>query len=307
MGMFDKIRKNQAMISVPVGGAARRPAGQAPRAAIPPAGAQETSPEDRNIFAKCPACNAVLFTEDITENQMVCPRCQHHLRLSARQRLGYTVDEGSFVEMDAELAGNDPLQFPGYADKLRAARAYTGLTEAVVTGYATIQGEPVMIAVMDGNFMMGSMGAAVGEKITRCVEEATRRRLPVVIFTVSGGARMQEGLVSLMQMTKTSAALGRHGEAGLLYITVLTDPTTGGVTASFAMRGDIILAEPGALVGFAGKRVIEQTVKQSLPEGFQREEFVMDKGFVDAIVPRRELPGRLGQLLRLHHQEVRHG
>lgn len=211
-----------------------------------------------------------------------------------------TLDEGSFVEWDSDLETRNVLSFPDYEQKITAMKEKTGLTEGVVTGEGTIQGFKTAIAVMDSHFMMGSMGQVVGEKITRAIERATKERLPIVIFTTSGGARMQEGMVSLMQMAKTSAAAEKHSQAGLLYITVLTDPTTGGVTASFAMLGDIILAEPGALIGFAGQRVIEQTIGQKLPEGFQRAEFLLEKGFVDRIVNRGDMKEELGKILSYH-------
>ena len=252
------------------------------------------------MWEKCPSCAQVLYAEELAKNYKVCPRCSYHFRLSARQRIAFTVDEGSFAELDAGLRGGNPLDFPGYDEKLQSARRLTGVDDAILTGVARIGGCSCVVCAMDGFFMMGSMGEAVGERLTRAVEHATAERLPLVVFTVSGGARMQEGLVSLMQMAKCSAALARHDEEGLLYITVLTDPTTGGVTASFAMLGDILLAEPNALIGFAGRRVIEQTVRQVLPESFQRAEFLLEKGFLDAIVPRGEMAERLGELLKLH-------
>nr|WP_283244871.1 acetyl-CoA carboxylase, carboxyltransferase subunit beta [Gehongia tenuis] len=274
----------------------------APPAAKPVRGAEEETAGA--MWEKCPNCGKVIYMEDLMENHKVCPGCGYHFRITGRQRINYTVDEGTFEEFNGRVMGGNPLDFPGYEEKLKSARDFTGLSDAVITGTGKIGGNPAVVCAMDGFFMMGSMGAAVGEKITRAVEKAIELKLPIVIFTVSGGARMQEGLVSLMQMAKVSGALARLNEAGLLYITVLTDPTTGGVTASFAMLGDIILAEPDALIGFAGKRVIESTVKQTLPEGFQRAEFLLEKGFVDAIVPRHELPGALAGLLSLHQREV---
>ncbi len=221
-------------------------------------------------------------------------------RVGARDRINEIIDEGSFIEYDVELEASNPLDFPEYREKLAAAVAATDEREAVITGEGRIKGRSCVIGVMNPSFMMGSMGTAVGEKLTRAIEGAIEKRLPLIIFTASGGARMQEGILSLMQMAKTSAALAKLAEEGILYISVLTDPTTGGVTASFAMLGDIILAEPGALIGFAGPRVIEQTIKQKLPEGFQRSEFLMEKGFVDKIVSRENLKETLAIILKTH-------
>ena len=255
---------------------------------------------ERHILVKCPGCKRVIDQSKFDENLDVCPRCGRHLRVSGRKRMRMTVDAGSFEEWDAELAATDFLGFPGYEEKLAAAREKTRENDAVVCGRGTIGGHEAALFFMDADFMMGSMGTVVGEKICRTFERARELGLPVVGFTVSGGARMQEGTTSLMQMAKVSAAVRRHSEAGLLYITVLTDPTTGGVTASFAMEGDIILAEPGALVGFAGPRVIEQTTHKRLPAGFQRSEFLLEKGFCDLIVERRDLVATLSELLALH-------
>lgn len=255
---------------------------------------------ERRLYAKCPGCHRVVDVEEITANLDVCPHCGHHMRLGARRRIELTVDEGSFVEWDADLAASDFLTFPHYAEKLEAARTRSGETDAVVCGRAAIEGMPCALFVMNGDFMMGSMGAVVGEKIARCFEHATEEGLPVVGFTVSGGARMQEGTTSLMQMAKTSAAVRRFGDRGGLYVAVLTDPTSGGVTASFAMEGDVILAEPKALVAFAGPRVIEQTIHRKLPVGFQSAEFQLEHGFVDRIVERASLRDELGLLLALH-------
>lgn len=252
-----------------------------------------------NMWAKCPSCKRTLYTKEIGKEK-VCPHCGYSFRISAWERLSLTVDEKSFVEWDNDVETSDPLNFPGYLDKVAALREKTELHEAVLTGKATIEGQSVAIGVMDANFIMGSMGTVVGEKITRLFEKAVTQKLPVVIFTASGGARMQEGIFSLMQMAKISAAVKRHSNAGLLYLTVLTDPTTGGVTASFAMEGDIILAEPQSLIGFAGRRVIEQTIKQELPDDFQKAEFLMEHGFIDQIVQRTDLRQRLSDLLRLH-------
>ncbi len=252
------------------------------------------------LWIKCEGCGQMLYREDWTENWKVCPKCGLHGRMTARERLIMLADESSFREWDKELEGKNPLQFPDYEKKLVRAKEATGLVEAVVTGEITIYGQRAAIAVCDAGFMMASMGEAVGEKITRAAERAVRCKLPMILYTASGGARMQEGIVSLMQMAKTSAALKRHSKAGLLTVVVLTDPTTGGVTASFAMLGDIILAEPGALIGFAGPRVIEQTIGQKLPEGFQRAEFLLEHGFVDAIAARKEQKELLGRILRYH-------
>ena len=256
------------------------------------------------ILKKCNKCGAAILTDEVINGKYICPKCHGYFRIPAYKRIELVTDAGSFEEWDAKIDEGErpenPLDFRGYTEKVKALRVKTGLDEAVVTGKATICGYPVVIGVCDGRFMMASMGHAVGEKITRAVERATEERLPVVLFTCSGGARMQEGIISLMQMAKTSAALKRHSDAGFLYIPVLTDPTTGGVTASFAMLGDIILAEPGALIGFAGPRVIEQTFGQKVPEGFQRAEFLLEHGFVDRIVTRDEMKEVLGQILKMH-------
>ena len=256
------------------------------------------------ILKKCNKCGAAILTDEVINGKYICPKCHGYFRIPAYKRIELVTDAGSFEEWDAKIDEGErpenPLDFRGYTEKVEALRVKTGLDEAVITGKATICGYPVVIGVCDGRFMMASMGHAVGEKITRAVERATEERLPVVLFTCSGGARMQEGIISLMQMAKTSAALKRHSDAGFLYIPVLTDPTMGGVTASFAMLGDIILAEPGALIGFAGPRVIEQTIGQKLPEGFQRAEFLLEHGFVDRIVTRDEMKEVLGQILKMH-------
>lgn len=262
--------------------------------------AQEPVPIPGNMFEKCPACGKAVFGDDLAENLHVCVYCGNHMRLPARRRIEITADPGSFEEMDQSLVGENPLEYPGYEEKLEGLRKKTGLSEAIVTGICTVEGHPCVIAVMDGYFMMGSMGAALGEKFTRAAEAALERKLPLVTFTVSGGARMQEGLISLMQMAKTSAVLAKLDEAGLLYVVVLTDATTGGVTASFAMLGDIVLAEPNAIIGFAGKRVVEQTVKQTLPGDFQKSEFVYKKGFIDILAERKEIRNALAKILKLH-------
>lgn len=253
----------------------------------------------------CPSCDQKLTKEQLGNNLYVCPSCGHHYNISAKYRLKTVLDPKSFKEICGSLKGGNPLDFPEYEEKLAQQRKKTNLREAVMVGTGRIKGTKTVICVMDNRFMMGSMGMAVGEKITRACEYATKNRLPLIIFCASGGARMQEGILSLFQMAKTSAAVARHSEEGLLYISVLTHPTTGGVTASFASLGDIILAEPEALIGFAGPRVIEQTIGQSLPEGFQRSEYLEAHGFVDAVVPRRELREKLGLLLKLHDRRGR--
>jgi acetyl-CoA carboxylase carboxyl transferase subunit beta len=254
------------------------------------------------MWVKCDSCGRILYNNDVEENLKVCPHCTYHFRLNSIERLNSIIDEGSFVEFDSSMKSKNPLNFKGYNEKLNKSMESSGLNEAVITGRCKINGCDSVICIMDNNFMMASMGSVVGEKITRAIEKATSLRLPVIIFTTSGGARMQEGTVSLMQMAKVSGALARHGKEGLLYVTVLTDPTTGGVTASFAMLGDIILSEPGALIGFAGKRVIEQTIKQALPEEFQKAEFLLKKGFIDKIVDRRQLKSTLSEILLLHKE-----
>lgn len=255
---------------------------------------------ERRAYVKCPGCRRIIDLEQLEASHDVCPRCGHHMRLGARKRLEATVDAGSFEEWDAELEATDILAFPGYTEKLERAQRSTGDKDAVLCGRATIGGEPCAIFIMDGDFMMGSMGSVVGEKICRTFERAAELRLPVVGITVSGGARMQEGTTSLMQMAKVSGARARFAKKGLPYLVLLTDPTTGGVTASFAMEGDIILAEPGALIGFAGPRVVEQTTHKRLPAGFQRSEFLLEHGFLDLIVERENVPATLSELLALH-------
>lgn len=252
---------------------------------------------------QCPVCRMHKSVEELFEHANTCA-CGYHFRLKAYERLNFLVDENSFEILFEEVVNEDPLGFPEYLNKKETAKKVSGLSEAVLCGRASIKGEDCVIFIMDSTFMMGSMGVAVGERITRCFEYATEHSLPVVGFTVSGGARMQEGLFSLMQMAKTSAAIKQHSEAGLFYLVVLTDPTTGGVMASFAMLGDIILAEPGATAGFAGARVIEQTVKKKLPKGFQKAESLLEHGFVDAIVPRPKQRERIAALLALHKKEA---
>ena len=252
------------------------------------------------LLRKCNKCGGAIIAEDVKKDHYICPKCGGYFRVHARCRIEMITDEGSFEEWDSDLQGGNPLEYKGYEEKLKKLQEKTGLSEAVVTGKAKIDGREAAIGVCDGRFLMASMGEAVGEKIARAVERATKERLPVILFACSGGARMQEGIVSLMQMAKTSAALKRHSDAGLLYISVLTDPTTGGVTASFAMLGDVILAEPKALIGFAGPRVIEQTIGQKLPDGFQRAEFLLEHGFLDAIVERPQMKETLSKILALH-------
>ncbi len=255
-------------------------------------------PDD--MLFKCPRCRNVIFKDDYKAVNMVCPSCGYHGRLSAKERIAITVDKNSFKELDADMLSKNPIDFPGYDEKQQALREKTGLNDAIITGEALIRGIPVVIGVMDTNYMMASMGSVVGEKITRAIETAIEKKKPVILFTASGGARMQEGIVSLMQMAKTSGAVAKLAEAGQLYITVLTDPTTGGVTASFASLGDIIIAEPKALVGFAGRRVIEGTIKQKLPDDFQLAEFLQEKGFVDMIVERKRMRSVLSHVMKLH-------
>ena len=253
------------------------------------------------LLKKCNKCGAAILTEEVKSAGYICPKCQGYFRVHAYERIRMTVDEDSFEEWEKDMEFVNPLEFKGYEEKVKSLKEKTGLSEAVVTGKASIEGNPAVIAVCDGRFLMASMGQVVGEKITRAVERATKEQLPVIIFACSGGARMQEGIVSLMQMAKTAAALKRHSDAGLLYVSVLTDPTTGGVTASFAMLGDVILAEPKALIGFAGPRVIEQTIGERLPKGFQRSEFLLEHGFIDRIVERKEMRTVLGNILQMHH------
>ncbi len=262
-----------------------------------------TPESQRSLWRRCNKCDSPILLQEAIENNYICPKCGCYFRMPAALRISMLVDEGSFEEWDAEMDTVNPLNFPGYEGKIQAAREKSGLNEAVVAGRARIMGSDTALVVCDGSFMMSSMGHNMGEKITRAVERATDERLPVIIYAASGGARMQEGIISLMQMAKTSAAIKLHSDAGLLYISVLTDPTTGGVTASFAMLGDIILAEPGALIGFAGPRVIEQTINQKLPDGFQKAEFQQDHGFVDMVVERKDQREVLGNILKLHSAE----
>ena len=252
------------------------------------------------MWTKCDTCHSIIYHEDLVRNKYVCTNCNHHFRLRAHDRVNLFFDDNSFEEFDKNLSTKNPLDFEGYQKKLDDAKKRTKSREAVITGTGLVNGIRVCSGIMDSFFMMGSMGTVVGEKLTRMIEFAIKHKLPVIIFTTSGGARMQEGIFSLMQMAKVSAALAKHSEEGLLYITVLTDPTTGGVTASFAMEGDVILSEPNTLIGFAGRRVIENTIKETLPDDFQKSEFLLEKGFVDKIVNREELRTCVYKILRLH-------
>ncbi|HQZ19722.1 MAG: acetyl-CoA carboxylase, carboxyltransferase subunit beta [Trichococcus flocculiformis] len=271
-----------------------------PIAQVPASKADDQKPiVPEGLWEKCPNCQKTIYSKDLGKDK-VCPHCAYNFRIPAYERISSIVDEGTFDEWNALMPEENPLAFPGYENKLKIAKEKTGLDEAVVTGAAFINKHKVALCVMDSNFIMASMGKVVGEKLTRAFERATVEKLPIIVFTASGGARMQEGIMSLMQMAKVSVAVSNHSKAGLLYITVLTDPTTGGVTASFAMQGDIILAETGATVGFAGKRVIEQTIKAKLPEGFQTAEKVLENGFIDKIVARKDLRRALQHLLLLH-------
>jgi acetyl-CoA carboxylase carboxyl transferase subunit beta len=255
------------------------------------------------LWTKCEACGVTTYTKDLKGNQMVCVECGHHIRIDSHTRIAQLIDSGTWVPMDEHLASCDPLRFrdrKSYGDRLKDYQDKTGLTDAVQTGLGKLDGSPIALGVMDFSFMGGSMGSVVGEKLTRLIERATQDRIPAIIVCASGGARMQEGMLSLVQMAKTSAALERHREQHLLYIPLLTHPTTGGVTASFAMLGDIILAEPKATIGFAGRRVVEQTLREKLPDNFQTSEYLLDRGFVDAIVPRTQLKATLARLILLH-------
>ena len=266
-------------------------------------GASAGKPEvPEGLLRRCNKCHGAIIAREVEEQYYICPKCGGYFHVPANRRISMIADPGTFQEWDKEMPISNPLQFRGYPEKLAQLRKKTGLKEAVMTGECHIEGYRTAIAVCDGRFLMASMGETVGEKLTRCIERATEKQISVVILACSGGARMQEGIVSLMQMAKVSAALRRHSDVGLLYISVLTDPTMGGVTASFAMQGDVILAEPGALIGFAGPRVIEQTIRQKLPKGFQSAEFLLEHGFLDAIVQRQEMKRELGKLLRLHSE-----
>ncbi len=261
---------------------------------------QQASDSMVGRWVKCDNCKEIHHLEEVHDNNSTCPNCNKHFRLSARRRIRQIVDKDTFEEIGKDIMTKDPLEFAGYLKKVDILKEKTKIDEAVQCGICKIEGNDAVVGVMDGNFLMGSMGSAVGERITLAVEKAIEKRIPLIMFCVSGGARMQEGIVSLMQMAKTSSAIARLNEEGILYISVLTDPTTGGVTASFASLGDIIIAEPKALIGFAGPRVIESTIKQKLPEGFQRSEFLLEHGFIDKIVDRKDMRKTLAKILRLH-------
>jgi acetyl-CoA carboxylase carboxyl transferase subunit beta len=270
-------------------------------------GAKNIPTEVSEILVKCPRCSKQPSQNELSDTLNVCPYCRYHFPITARHRIDIVCDSGSFDELDKDMTSRNILNFPEYDKKLKNALARSRENESVITGAGRIYGHKTALFVMESHFMMGSMGSVTGEKITRLFEHARENSLPVVGFTVSGGARMQEGILSLMQMAKTSAAVKQHSDAGNLYIAMLTDPTTGGVTASFAMEADITVAEPFALIGFAGPRVIEQTTHSKLPEGFQRAEFLLDKGFVDMIADRRRHKKFLAQLLKMHERGERHG
>lgn len=273
------------------------------RATIPSVDARNDVPE--GIMTKCPQCKDVIVTKDLLKLKKVCPKCDYHFKMTATERVDLLFDEGSFLSIDDHLKTENPLQFPGYTEKVIADAERTGLNEAVLTGTGTIEGLDVAVAIMDSHFRMGSMGSVVGEKITRAIEKATELNIPILIFSASGGARMQEGVLSLMQMAKTSVALNRHAETGNLYVSIMTYPTTGGVSASFASVGDVNLAEPKALIGFAGRRVIEQTVREKLPDDFQTAEFLLEHGQLDAVVHREQMKDTLAKIVRLHMKEAK--
>jgi acetyl-CoA carboxylase carboxyl transferase subunit beta len=275
--------------------------------AVPP---EERVVKTENVFIKCDGCEAHLFTGELEDAFQVCKHCNHHFRLGARERLRLLFDDGKFEELDGEVVSIDPLEFVDnkpYSERIEQAKESSGLPEAIINGRGTVGDHPVLAAAMDMNFIGGSMGSAVGEKVTRLIERAMAEHSAVIIFSASGGARMQEGILSLMQMAKISAALATLDEARLPFISILTDPTTGGVTASFAMLGDVIIAEPKALIGFAGPRVIEKTIRQKLPQDFQKSEFLLDHGMIDAIVDRRELRDYVGKLLNFMMNPEIHG
>lgn len=287
--LFQKKRKYATIPSERMGGDDQSQVSDRPKREIP-----------EGLMSKCDKCGSIQYSKELEKNLKVCPSCGYHMRLNAMDRIKYTIDEGTFIEYDDDLISVDPLNFPGYATKLEQQTLKSGLREAVVTGQGKIGGFETVVAVMSFDFFTGSMGSVVGEKITRAIEAAIEKSLPMIIFSTSGGARMQESILSLMQMAKTSSALGRLSEAGGLYLSVITDPTTGGVSASFAMLGDIIISEPGAVLGFAGRIVIEQTIRQKLPEDFQTAEFNLQHGQIDLVVHRKELKSMLSKLLDLH-------
>ncbi|SFC57316.1 acetyl-CoA carboxylase carboxyl transferase subunit beta [Bacillus sp. OV322] len=252
------------------------------------------------IMTKCPKCKKIMYTKELMKNEKVCLHCGHHHTMTAYERIGSLFDQDSFTEIDADMVSVNPLDFPDYMEKVEKDRKKTNINEAVVTGIGKINGYQTAVAIMDASFRMGSMGSVVGEKITRAIEKAGELKIPFIIFTASGGARMQEGVLSLMQMAKTSAALKMFSDEGGLFISIMTHPTTGGVSASFASLGDINLAEPGALIGFAGRRIIEQTIREELPEDFQTSEFLMKHGQLDAVISRLEMKDKLTTILKLH-------
>ena len=256
------------------------------------------------LWTKCKKCNEIVFNKKLAENSMVCPKCDYHLRLSAEDRLALTIDEDSFIEFAADISSKNPLDFPEYDKKMEEAKNKTGKNEAVVTGEAKINSHEVIIAVMDFNFMGASMGSVVGEKITIAIEKAIEKNKPLIIFSAAGGARMQEGMLSLMQMAKTSAAIKKLHKNGNLFVSIITDPTSGGVTASFALLGDIIISEPGTLIAFAGPRVIKQTISKKLPDDFQSAEFLLEHGMIDKVVHRKNLKATLGNILKIHEAGV---
>jgi acetyl-CoA carboxylase carboxyl transferase subunit beta len=265
-----------------------------------PTPVEERRVRTEGMWTKCSACRAIIWKKDLEANWEVCPKCEHHFRLGARRRLELLLDDEQYIEHDAELASSDPLKFSDtkpYAQRLKDAQHKLGMKDAILTAEGRLNGRPVICCSMEFGFIGGSMGAVVGEKVARAIERSLAQKVPLIIVSCSGGARMMEGVVSLMQLAKVSAALGRLDEARVPFISLLTDPTTGGVTASFAMLGDLNIAEPGALIGFAGPRVIEQTIRQKLPEGFQTAEFLLEHGFLDAVVPRKELKPYIGQAL----------
>jgi acetyl-CoA carboxylase carboxyl transferase subunit beta len=266
-------------------------------------GKEEASP-DSHLWTRCPKCKEIIFNKKLLENMMICPKCGYHFRLSASDRLAITLDKDSFKPIAQDIFSIDPLDFPGYKEKLADAREKTGMDEAVILGEGTINKQPVVIGVMDFSFLGGSMGSVVGEKITQAIERAIETRYPLIIFSTAGGARMQEGMFSLMQMAKTSAAVKRLHKAGVLFVSIMTDPTSGGVTASFASLADIIIGEKGALIAFAGPRVIKQTIRADLPEGFQRAEFLLEHGMLDLVVPRNKMRDQLIRILRIHQSGV---
>ncbi|MBD8026239.1 acetyl-CoA carboxylase carboxyltransferase subunit beta [Ureibacillus sp. Re31] len=255
-----------------------------------------------DLMTKCPECKKIYLTKELEHNLKVCPNCDYHYKMTAWERVSIFIDEGTFEAFDDNIRTSNPLKFPSYLEKIEIDSQKTGLNEAVLTGKGKVKGEQVVVAIMDSHFRMGSMGSVVGEKITRAIEKATELQVPFIIFTASGGARMQEGVLSLMQMAKTSVALKRHSDQGLLFISVMTHPTTGGVSASFASVGDLNIAEPQALIGFAGRRVIEQTVREKLPDDFQTAEFLLAHGQLDAIFHRKEMRDKLATVVRLHRK-----